>query len=137
MMKIYVFLMVGVFLFSGCVPITMEEEVVVEEIPEGNVVVITSAGFEPKTLSIKKSKIVTWINKDTRKHWPASDIHPTHTVYPGSGIVKCGTPEAENIFDACKGLEQGESYSFKFDEVGFWDYHDHLRPSLKGTIIVG
>ena len=78
--------------------------------------------------------MVTFFNEDSNKHWPASAMHPTHTLYPGSGIEKCGT--GEKIFDACKGLEQGESFSFTFNEKGSWKYHDHLSVSSTGTIVV-
>ena len=86
----------------------------------GNVIEISSSGFYPATLTIKKGGTVTWINKDTEKHWPASAMHPTHTVYPGSNIEKCGTIEEEGIFDSCRGLDTGESYSFTFNEIGSW-----------------
>jgi plastocyanin len=102
----------------------------------GNVIEMTSSGFSPKTLNISKGDTVTWINKDTTPHWPASAMHPTHTVYPGSNIEKCGTSEQGNIFDACRGLAQGESYSFTFNEVGSWGYHDHLNSNLFGKIVV-
>ncbi|MEK6900589.1 MAG: cupredoxin domain-containing protein [Nanoarchaeota archaeon] len=95
---------------------------------------ITADGFQPKTLEVKAGTTVTFVNEDTAKHWPASAMHPTHTIYPGSGIEKCGTEEA--IFDACKGLGQGESFSFTFNEIGSWKYHDHLSVSSTGTIVV-
>ena len=97
---------------------------------------ITSSGFSPKTLEINAGDTVTWTNKDSRKHWPASAIHPTHTVYPGSSISKCGTSAESEIFDACNGLSAGESYSFTFNEKGTWKYHDHLDTSRTGTMIV-
>ena len=96
----------------------------------------TSSGFVPDTLSINRGDIVTFTNKIPTKTWPASDVHPTHTIYPDSDIDKCGTEEEVTIFDACKGLEEGESYSFTFDEPGTWRYHDHLKPGRTGTIIV-
>lgn len=102
----------------------------------GNVIEITSAGFSPGTLTISKGTTVTWVNKDTEPHWPASAIHPTHTVYPGSSIEKCGTAEQGNIFDACRGLAEGERWSFTFNEIGSWGYHDHLNVNLFGKIIV-
>ena len=101
-----------------------------------NVIEITSSGFSPGTLTISKGEKVTWINHDTEKHWPASASHPTHTVYPGSDISKCQTAEKDTIFDSCHGLSSGESYTFVFNEVGSWGYHDHLRANLRGTIIV-
>jgi plastocyanin len=85
-------------------------------------VLITSSGFTPSTLTIKVGDTVTFINKDSNPHWPASDPHPTHTNYPG--------------FDALRPLKTGESYSFTFTKQGAWGYHDHLNPSLRGIIIV-
>ena len=103
---------------------------------EGNLVSITSSGFSLSTLGIKQGETVTFKNEDTQPSWPASAIHPTHTVYPNSSIAKCGTAEENTIFDSCKGLATGEAWSFQFDIPGTWKYHDHLNPSHSGTIIV-
>ena len=102
----------------------------------GNVIEITSSGFSPKELTISVGETVTWVNKDTEAHWPASAMHPTHMVYPESDIKKCGTAEQESIFDACRGIPPGESYSFTFNEAGSWGYHDHIVNGLFGKIIV-
>lgn len=106
---------------------------------EQHTIEITSAGFFPKIVTIATGDTVTFINKDETGHWPATDLHPTHTVYPGSDIKTCfgGTEEEKSqIFDSCKALQKGESYSFTFNEVGTWDYHDHRNANLVGTIIV-
>ena len=92
-----------------------------------NKVEITANGFSPSAIKVRVGDTVTWTNEDSASHWPASAAHPTHKVYPGSDITKCGTAEQPSIFDACKGLAQGESYSFKFEQRGDWKYHDHLR----------
>ncbi len=92
--------------------------------------------FSPKELTIKKGEKVTFVNNGDRKIWPASAMHPDHNKYPGSGIAKCKTAEATMIFDACAGVEMGSSWSFTFNEVGTWGYHDHLRSSVFGKIIV-
>ncbi|HIH17997.1 MAG TPA: hypothetical protein HA250_01250 [Nanoarchaeota archaeon] len=100
---------------------------------------ITSAGFSPNTLKVKIGDSVTFINKDSAKHWPASDVHPTHTLYPGTNIGTCfsGTEaEKAKMFDSCRALEQGESWSFTFNEKGKWGYHDHRAETLVGTIEV-
>jgi|SRR3989338_4044557 len=97
---------------------------------------ITSSGFSPQTLSINKGDTVTWINKQPQKSWPASAVHPSHKVYPGSDIAKCGTAEEKNIFDSCGGLAQNEAFSFTFNDIGTWGYHDHLNAKLRGTITV-
>lgn len=104
--------------------------------PKEYTIEIMSSGFSPSNLEIKAGDSVTWMNKDTVEHWPASAMHPTHKVYPGSDIAKCGTAEETKIFDACKGLALGESWTFVFDEKGSWNYHDHLVSSRSGKIIV-
>jgi plastocyanin len=83
---------------------------------------ITANGFNPKEIKITKGTKVVFTNNDTAQHWPASNPHPLHTLYPG--------------FDALKGLAQGETYTFTFDKVGNWGYHDHLNPSVHGEIKV-
>ena len=93
-------------------------------------VVITATGFNPATLTIKAGETVMFLNQDTAPHWPASAMHPTHTVYPEPGGC------IGSKFDACKGLGTGQPFMFKFNEKGSWKYHDHLNPSLWGTIVV-
>jgi len=99
----------------------------------GNIVHITNTGFNPQVLTINTGDTVTWINDGSLPSWPASNTHPTHRDYPGSGIDKCGTSA---IFDACGSLRTGEIFSFTFNNAGNWSYHDHLAPSITGTIIV-
>lgn len=108
-----------------------------DELQVGNFTVeITDSGYVPQNLTAKKGSTVTWINKTSTPNWPASAMHPTHEKYPGSSITKCGTGDSEDIFDACKGLEEGESFSFTFNEVGEWGYHEHLAVKMFGKIIV-
>jgi len=114
----------------------MEEgEGIIEESGK-RVIAYTDSGFLPKALTIKQGETVTFQNESGRNMWPATAVHPSHTVYPGSGIGKCKTPEESQIFDACKGRAPGEEFSFTFNESGSWQYHDHLRVSNWGTIIV-
>jgi hypothetical protein len=51
--------------------------------------------------------------------WIASDPHPTHTDLSG--------------FDA---LGARSSYSYTFNQTGEWGFHNHLRATDTGTIIV-
>lgn len=101
---------------------------------QGNLIEYTSSGYTPSRITINQGESVTFTNTISRETWPASNVHPTHTSYPGSGSSKCGT--TTDIFDACKELSNGESYTFTFNEIGTWTYHNHLRPSEGGTIIV-
>ena len=102
-----------------------------------NTVLASVSGFFPAELTIQKGETITFRNEGSQKVWPASDIHPTHTVYPGSSIQRCfDESDLSSVFDACRGLEEGEEYSFEFNETGTWRFHNHLRPSARGTIIV-
>jgi plastocyanin len=93
-------------------------------------------GFDPKVIEISPGTTVTFTNESSRDMWPASNLHPTHTLYPNSSIKKCGTSEADRIFDSCGPVPAGESWSFVFEEIGSWSYHDHLKPSAGGSIVV-
>lgn len=102
----------------------------------GNEIIYTEAGFSPRMLRVEQGATVVFKNESDGPVWPASNIHPTHTVYPGSGIEKCRSAEREEIFDACEGISPGEAYEFTFAEAGEWGYHNHLRASHTGTVIV-
>lgn len=84
-------------------------------------------GFTPKTITIQKGETVQFKNeRDGRPMWVASDPHPAHTDYQG--------------FDTAKILgrfsKPGEDFSFTFEKIGTWKYHDHADPGKTGTIIV-
>jgi plastocyanin len=86
------------------------------------VVVRTPEGYEPKDITIKKGDIVEWVNESGEYHWPASDLHPTHGVYPA--------------FDPLTAIAPGQSWKFRFDQVGEWKYHDHIRANKIGSVTV-
>ena len=112
------------------------EEVMHEGEAKTVTITYTDEGYAPADVSISLGDTVTFVNESSRDMWPASNIHPTHTVYPGSSIQKCNSEERNTIFDACEGLPAGELYAFTFSEAGAWKYHDHLRPREGGTISV-
>ena len=104
----------------------------VPQVPQ--LVTVTDDGYSPSELSVSTGDVVIFRNQSTRAVWVATAVHPTHTVYPGSGITKCNAGEA--IFDSCLGVAPGDDWSFQFNEAGEWGYHNHLRPSQTGKIIV-
>lgn len=116
------------FLLAGCG--NQSNNTVQPSVNNDNLIEITDSGFNPNTLTITAGQTVTWINNGVIPSWPASAVHPSHKVYPESGGC------IGSKFDACRGLKQGESYSFAFNQKGTWKYHDHLDPGLTGTIIV-
>lgn len=93
-------------------------------------VVISDSGFNPDEITIPEGATVTWISEGKLLHWPASNNHPLHTIYPdGGGCIG-------SKLDACRGLKKGESFSFKFDSVGSWGMHDHNNAANTMTVIV-
>ncbi|MDP3785437.1 MAG: hypothetical protein Q8R12_05285 [bacterium] len=90
--------------------------------PEETVVEMTASGFSPSSLTLKVGDMVRFMNKDTKNHWPASAVHPTHQCYPG--------------FDALEAVAPGASYVFTFNVAKTCAFHDHLNPSLRGSITV-
>lgn len=93
---------------------------------------MNDTAYTPHEVTIKQGEKIVFENVGKNDRWPASDIHPTHTAYPGSDINLCG--HDENIFDACGAIEPGESFEYTFTKIGQWRCHDHIEPSL-GCII--
>lgn len=85
-----------------------------------HVIAVTEEGFHPPRLTIRVGETVTFRNDGRHDHWPASNIHPTHEVYPE--------------FDAQKPIVPGQSWSFRFDRSGTWRFHDHLYPQAGGLV---
>lgn len=85
-------------------------------------IVRTDEGYEPKEVTIKKGDIVLFTNESSEYHWPASDLHPTHGIYPE--------------FDPLMPIASGEEWKFKFEQGGVWKYHDHIRANKVGSITV-
>lgn len=76
----------------------------------------------PDSVTIDQNSTVIFLNKDSNLHWPASNIHPTHELYPE--------------FDPKKPIRPNESWSLKPTKVGEWKYHDHLSPHVRGVLKV-
>ena len=109
---------------------TTEEEVAVQEEPTESVmeektqvtVTASSEGFSPASVTVKKGEAVVFANESDAEVWVASAFHQTHDVYPE--------------FDELEGMSKGESWSFTFDKVGAWKYHNHLNPTQFGEVVV-
>ena len=95
-----------------------------------SVITYTDAGYSPSALEIKMGETVTFKNESQQSMWPASAMHPTHQEYPTTGGC------LGSAFDACMGVQPGDTWSFKFDIAGNWKYHDHLIPKNFGAVTV-
>ena len=118
-------LVVSILIVSGCVGQTQEQP---DELLTAVTIEMNDGGFSPSTVTLAKGGTITFKNIGTEDHWPASAVHPVHRQYPeGNGCIG-------SAFDACEGIQPGEEWSFKFDQVGVWGYHDHLNSPSRGVI---
>ncbi|MEK7208448.1 MAG: hypothetical protein AAB699_02775 [Patescibacteria group bacterium] len=91
--------------------------------PKEVTVTYDANGFSRKTVTVKKGDTVIFQNKTGKPASVASAKHPTHLLYPE--------------FDQYKTAERGkDEFRFTFEKVGAWNYHDHLNPTMTGTVIV-
>lgn len=89
---------------------------------EGSTVKIISSGFSPKAITIKAGDSVVWMNDDnSAMHNVSSAPHPTHTAYPPLNLGN---------------IPAGGKVSLTFPEAGIYKYHDHLNPTLFGSVTV-
>jgi plastocyanin len=86
-------------------------------------VVLTPDGFSPANVRIRPGTTITFTTTTGKPFWPASDLHPSHTLYPA--------------FDPKHPIEATASWSFTFTDEGEFSFHDHLSPYATGEIIVG
>lgn len=78
--------------------------------------------YSPQNIQIKKGSKVQFVNSASSLRWPASDLHPSHLIFPE--------------FDPKEPIGIGSTWEYTFDKVGSWGYHDHLAPYITGTIRV-
>jgi plastocyanin len=85
-------------------------------------VVLTPTGYAPSELTIVTGDTVTFSSTTGKPHWPASNSHPDHTLYP--------------MFDPKNPLATSETWTFTFEDPGSYPYHDHIRSYFEGIIVV-
>ena len=86
------------------------------------VVIFTDEGFVPKRLDVDQGQLVRFRNQSDKRMWIASNIHPTHQIYPE--------------LDAKEPIPPGGDWFFTFAEVGFWRYHNHMASEKAGIVVV-
>lgn len=85
-------------------------------------VVLGEKGFDPQEVTLQKGATITFSTTRNKPFWPASNLHPSHTIY--------------SEFDPMRPLQPSETWQFTFDRVGDWAYHDHLRSYYVGIVHV-
>lgn len=79
--------------------------------------------FAPARIVVSQGTKVTWVNDDPIVHFVNSDPHPNHNALPALNSAA---------------LQQGDSYSFTFNQPGEWAYHcsAHVPQNMLGRILV-
>jgi len=90
-------------------------------------------GFSPATVTIAKGGTVTFKDEGGGNLWVASDPHPTHEGYSGTTGRQHCPDTAGTAFDQCA---LGSTYTFTFQKTGSWGYHNHVKHSDTGMVIV-
>lgn len=84
-------------------------------------ITLTQGGFEPKSITITKGTRVVWTNQSGGQGTVNSDPYPTNSFWKFLNL---------GIFD------NGQNFSVTFDTTGTFTYHNQLKPSQTGTVVV-
>lgn len=90
--------------------------------PRTHTVVRTEDGFEPNRIAIATGDKIRFVNQSRSPTWPASDSHPSHALY--------------KEFDPRGPIPPGQSWTFTFTRAGTWKFHDHMRSTISGSVVV-
>ena len=82
---------------------------------------LTKDGFSPSKVTIQEGTLIIFVNSDSVAHWPASNVHPSHDVYPE--------------FDPKIQIDPQKQWVF-IPKQGAWKFHDHLFPHFRGELVV-
>jgi plastocyanin len=81
---------------------------------DANTIVMKNFDFSPMMLTVKAGTTVTWKNLDGEPH----------TVVSPDGVFRSHA------------LDQGDAFSFKFDQPGTYKYICSIHPKMKAAIVV-
>jgi len=85
-----------------------------DEKPGSNQVFMQNTAFNPSSITVSAHTTITWTNKDGMKHTVSSDA---------------------NLFESGN-LDNGGTFSHKFDSVGTFPYHCKLHSGMTAKVIV-
>ena len=96
----------------------------IQELPENTVSILglESPFFSPNVLNVKAGTTITFVNTDAASHTVTS--------------VKPGTTDPDGVFDSGLLSPKKNTFSFKFDKPGTYEYICSIHTHMHGTIIV-
>ncbi len=81
----------------------------------------TDSGYTPATLTVKVGQTITVKNSSSAAMSFNSDPHPIHTSFSELNLGK---------------IDAGGSKTLTLNKAGTYTYHNHLKASHKGSIVV-
>jgi plastocyanin len=88
-------------------------------------VMITTKGFEPATLDVSANTVVEWTSNDSTT---------THIVEADQYVKNENSSNVSDLISPQLGLNA--KYRYTFTKPGNYSYHDKLKPTTTGTVIV-
>ena len=92
---------------------------------KGTAVKFADGVVTPAIVTVKSGGSITWVNNGTSTIKVGSDPHPTHTankeITGGEFVIE---------------LAPGESETVTVSKTGTWGFHDHAKPTTKGSVVV-
>lgn len=85
-------------------------------------IVLTDAGFRPERVVVDAGTTLVFTTSRDKPFWPASNSHPSHSLYPE--------------FDSVEPIAVDAEWSFVIDKKGVWGFHDHIRSYYAGVVRV-
>jgi plastocyanin len=82
----------------------------------------TRGGFVPSLVSVRLGDIIRFKNTSGYLMWVASNPYPSHSDYPD--------------FDERASVGTGATFSFTFNKVGVWGYHNYMKPEHQAVVVV-
>ncbi|MFQ5493318.1 MAG: cupredoxin domain-containing protein [Candidatus Dojkabacteria bacterium] len=104
---------------------SQNQEEQVEVAVDSIAIAITDDGFEPATSTVKAGGTISWVNTSSDTVQIGSDDHPTH-------LLNQELSGDEFTLD----LAVGESITVTVNQTGTWGFHNHLNPSMTGSVTV-
>ena len=103
-----------VFIASSCVLFLAAATGAAAWGADANTIIVKNFSFSPMSLTIPIGTAVTWKNLDGEPH----------TIVSDQGLFRSG------------GLDQNDSFVFKFDKPGTYKFICSIHPTMMGTIVV-
>ena len=91
---------------------------------EERVVQINGKAFQPARLEIKAGEKVTWKNYDLTEHTVTARTKPALPDGQGKPLFDSGV------------LKPGDTFSYRFEKEGTFEYACTIHPGMTGTIVV-